>query len=152
MKTWIFLILALVLLLPSVFAQTINLAWDPHEEAATITGFHLLQTKTPGSYSVSSPVATFTPGTLTTGSIPKPGLGKYCWVLTAFFQDPTGPIDSAYSNEVCDVLKPKPPKLNSAVQTIAMAPIKGVVKAAKWLVAEDEQPGKKKGLRIEKVK
>lgn len=112
--------LAFITALSPAFAQTVTLAWDAHEEAAQITGFHLWQSKQAGGPYVQ--VATFTPGTLVTGSIPKPGLGRYCFVLTAY----ADVVESDNSNEVCTTLKPKPPRLVSAIQTALMAPVKVV--------------------------
>lgn len=103
---------------PVFCQQSIAFAWDPHEESSTITGFHLWQSKTPGG--PYEQVGTFIPGTLTSGEIPKPGLGRYCWVLTAYVPD----AESDNSNEVCTVLKPKPPKLISVIQRIASIPVK----------------------------
>ena len=126
--------LLLLALVPAAVAQ-VTFQWDPHEEAATITGFHLYQTKNPGSYGAIA-VQTFMPGTLTSGQTPKPGLGKWCFVLTAYVQDPGGPIDSGYSNEVCEVFKPKAPTNFVTKAIVAMG------NAIKNLFAG------KKGLRI----
>jgi hypothetical protein len=104
-------ILILLLLPCAAFAQTVTFAWDPHEEAAQLTGFHLWQSKTAGG--PYSQIATFTPGSITTGNIPKPGLGKYYFVLTAYAPD----VESDNSNEVNLVLKPKAPRLISVIQT-----------------------------------
>lgn len=91
-------------------AQTITFAWDAHPEAAVIEGFRLYQAKQSGNYA-QPPVGTFTGGALTTGTIPKPtSPGRYYWVLTAFMADPAGGVlESTYSNEVTDVVKPKAP-------------------------------------------
>lgn len=116
--------LAIVVTCISLFVDRacaqVTLAWDPHPEAivsptvpVAITGFHLWQTKSQGSYNFTgTPAAQFVPGTLTEGTIPKPGLGKYCWILTAFIDETAlgnGIIESESSNEVCTVLKPKKP-------------------------------------------
>lgn len=129
-RSLILVAVAFMFLCVPVMAQseTVTFAWDPHPEAAQLTGFHLFMTKNQGSYG-STPTATFLGGSLVTGSIAKPGVGKYCFVLTAYIDDVGTITESAYSNEVCAVLKPKPPKLNSAVQAIVTAmvmPFKGV--------------------------
>jgi len=103
------------------YSQAINFVWDLHPEAAQLSGFNLYQSKAVGGPYTSA--AMFTPGTATAGSIPKPGLGRYCFVLTATTPDA---IESDYSNEVCTVLKPKAPVLRSVMQAIAMAPVHAV--------------------------
>jgi len=135
--------LVLILMALPAMAQTINFAWDPHEEAAQITGFKLYQSKQSNSYTIT-PVATFTGGSLVTGSIPQPALGRYYYVLTAFKDDAGYILESSYSNEVTLVLKPKPPKLNSAIQVIASTISKPFTYLA-GLIRKD-----KRNLKIEK--
>lgn len=90
-------------------AQNVTFAWDPHNEAAQLTGFHLYQSKTAGGpYTLST---TFNGGASVTGSIAKPGLGRYYFVLTAFNAE----VESDYSNEVSLVVKPAKPNLKSVV-------------------------------------
>lgn len=134
-----------LLIATSVFAQTtqVTFAWDPDAEA--ITGFKLYQSKQSGNYT-STPVATFTPGTLVTGSIPKPtSFGRYYYVLTAYAVDttvtPNVTTESGYSNEVTLVVNPRPPKLNSAILAAIRAPIDLV----KWVMKGNHQ---EKGLRV----
>lgn len=135
----ILIALSLLLLIPlSVSAQNVTFEWDPHPEGTYLAGYKLYQSKTSGMY-LATVVATFQGGTLTTGSIPKPGLGKYYWVLTAYMADGS---ESDFSNEVSLVLKPKPPVLKSVVQTALMAPVKG----AAWLLAKIT--GKDKNLKV----
>jgi hypothetical protein len=141
MRYTIALLALLCLSVPAV-AQQVTFAWDAHPEAAQITGFKLYQAKSSGSYGATA-AATFTGGDLTTGTIPQPALGRYYFVLTAFVDDPSGILESPYSNEVTLVLKPKAPKLINAVQTAVMAPFR----AAKWLVAGGQE---KKNLKIVK--
>ena len=121
------------------FSQTITFAWDPHPEAATITGFYLYQSKNAGTYGVT-PVATFTPGTLTTGSIPKPtSFGRYYYVLTAYAVDtsvtPNLTLESDHSNEVSVNVKPKSPKIVSAALAVLSAPINAI----KWALGSRQQ-------------
>ena len=137
MKTLIPIILFLALT-GSATAQTVSFAWDPHPEAAALAGFKLYQSKTSMSYG-ATPVATFIGGTLATGTIAKPGLGKYFYVLTAYTVD----VESDFSNEVSLVVKPKAPKLNSA-QQVAQAIKDTTIKVAGLF------KGKEKGLRVVK--
>jgi len=119
-RRWAITLMFIVLSVPCM-AQTINFAWDPHTQAADLAGFKLYQGKTAGTYDQGL-VATFTGGSLTTGSIPVPKPGRYYWVLTAFTPDS---IESDFSNEVTMVVKPKPPKINSVTQIA-----RGISKAA----------------------
>lgn len=144
MKLALAILLVLVFALP-LAAQTVSFAWDPHPEATTITGFKLYQSKTSLTY-IQPAVATFTGGALTTGSIPTPtAFGRYYFVLTAFYNDtttnPPEVIESTNSNEVSLVVKPKQPKLVSAIQSAAMAPVKAMTYVAGLLKPD-------KGLRI----
>lgn len=141
MKITLLIIAILLLAVPAV-AQQVTFAWDPHPEAAQITGFKLYQSKQSTSYG-AIPAGTFTGGNLTTGSIPKPGLGRFYFVLTAYVTEGGTDIESGYSNEVSLVLKPKSPNLLSAT---LMAVITAPVKAVKWLWASGEH----KSLRIVK--
>ncbi len=144
-KHFVCLLLTLVCLATPALAQAaINFAWDPHPEATNLTGFKLYQTTISGNYSQPA-VATFTGGALTTGSIPNPTrFGRYYFILRAFFNDttttPVTVIESDNSNEVSSVLKPKPPRLASVVQSVVMAPVKGAVYIARVFVPQ-------KGLR-----
>jgi hypothetical protein len=132
-----FLTIGLLLFLtPTVMAQTVTFAWDAHEQAAELTGFKLYQAKSAGGPYTN--VGTFTPGALMTGTITRPGLGRYYYVLTAF----TPEVESDNSNEVTLVVKPKPPRLVSAIQTALLSPVKG----AQWLLAKIT--GKDKNLKI----
>lgn len=134
--------LIILLMLPALaIGQTVTFAWDYEViEEAKITGFHLWRTKTPGSY-IGASVQTYAPS-LRTGTDIVNAYGKNCYSLTAYYADPTETTESPYSNEVCTVLKPKPPRLISAVQTALMAPFNG----AKWLFAK--LIGKSKNLKI----
>lgn len=148
MKKFIMVLGFLLLTGGVAVAQNITFEWDPHEQAAELAGFKLYQTKQCGQYG-TAPVATFTGGYLVTGSIPLPtGTGKHCWVLTAYIVADGVDVESAYSNEVSSVVKPKPPKLNRATQ-VALASVKGVVKAA-GLVAGLFQKDDDLNLRIKK--
>lgn len=144
MKRLLFVIALMLFALPCLAQSTVTFAWDPHPETSQITGFKLYQTKTCGTYS-GTPIATFTPGTATTGSIAKPtSFGKYCHVLTAYADDSLvvmGFIESDHSNEVSLIVKPQKPNLKSAVLSAMTAPGRGVVKMAGMFKG-------KKGLRI----
>ncbi|HOJ85210.1 MAG TPA: hypothetical protein PKY23_10955 [Bacillota bacterium] len=86
--------------------------WDQHPQASELDGFKLYQSKTSMGYP-TAPVAIFTGGATTTGTIAAPqSPGRYFFVLTAF----TGDVESDYSNEVSFVVKPNPPKLKSIKQ------------------------------------
>lgn len=128
----IFLFITILSCAAPLFAQgTITLAWDP--DAESITGFKLYQSKTSGIYTAGTPVATFTPGTLTTGTIPKPtSFGKYFYVLTAYSLDttvtPNATMESGFSNEVSVLVTPKSPKLNTAILALLECPLKAI----KW--------------------
>ncbi len=146
------LLFAAALLLASAPAlaqqQTINFAWDPHPQAADLVGFELYQSRTtpvcPGnSAPTSAPVGTFSGGATTQGSIPLPSPGRYYWALVAATPGPDV-IKSDCSNEVTMVVKPKPPKLLSAVQAALAAPVKAATAVASLFLPQ------KKGLRIEK--
>lgn len=112
-------LLGLIVLLASIGAaqaqNSVNFAWDLSSDDSTLGvggGYHLYQSKLSGNY--TTPVATYPPGA-TTGSIQRPGPGRYYWVLTAFTSDA---IESSYSNEVTLVIKPNPPKLNTVQQAM----------------------------------
>lgn len=119
------LFIMLLISVPAV-AQDIRFAWDAYPESAALCaasgGFHLYASKQSNNY--TAPAATFACD-VTQGSIPKPGLGKYYFVLTAF----TPEIESDHSNEVNTTIKPNPPKLNT-VEQIASVIKGGVVKVA----------------------
>jgi len=119
------LVLGLVFLfsIPCFAQGTITFEWDPHPEASQLTGFKLYATKQCGTYG-TSPYVTWTGGSLTTGTASSPGLGNWCFVLTAYVPN----LESDYSNEVSLTIKPKPPKVNSVVQTA----LNGVKKIAEW--------------------
>lgn len=129
----------LVILVTPATAQQITFAWDAHEQASVITGFHLYQSKQSGNFT-GAPVGDFIGGTLTTGSIPKPtSPGRYYWVLTAYMPDPLGgTIESGYSNQVTDVVKPKEPTgfIRTVTQAIAYVPTK-VASAVKGLFSQN---------------
>lgn len=142
MRTLLIVALLLLFALP-VAAQSIDFAWDPHPEASQLTGFKLYQTKTAGTYDMAAPVATFLGGTLTTGNIAKPPIGKYCWILTAYKEQLPDILESGPSNEVCDKILPKSPGgLKKILTTALTAPVKAVEKVAELVKG-------KKQLRIE---
>lgn len=116
------LFIVVIVSIPAV-AQNVTFAWEPHSEAAQLTGFHLYQSKTAGGPYTAA--ATFAGGATVTGSIAKPGLGRYYFVLTAY----TPEVESDYSNEVSLVVKPKKPSLKSAVLS-AMAKVGNTLWAA----------------------
>lgn len=144
---FLFCFLVLLASTPAI-AQTITFAWDTHPEAAVIEGFKLYQAKQSGNYT-TTPVATFTGGSLTTGTIAKPtSPGRYYWVITAFMPDPVGGVlESTYSNEVTDVVKPKAPTgFARVLGAIASAPRDAIVaigKAVKGIFVNE------RGLRIQ---
>ena len=107
-------------------AQQITFVWDlsPDDSLLGAGGYRLYQSKTSGVYS-APPVATVAAG-VSTVSITVSALGRHFWVATAFAEDGT---ESDYSNEVSTVIKPKPPKLNTA-QQVASAVKDAVVKVA----------------------
>jgi hypothetical protein len=127
MRIGLVLILAMAVLCVPAFAQnTLTFAWDPHPQAIYLTGFNLYQTKTSGTYA-GAPIATFTGGSTTTGTIQKPSSpGKWYWVLTAFMPD----AESDYSNQVDTVIKPEKPNLRSVTLTALKAPVEGIIKLA----------------------
>lgn len=148
-KFLLFSIMLLVALPLMAQTGTVTFAWDSHPESAAIDGFKLYQTKQSMNYT-TTPVATYTPGALTTGTIPKPtSFGRYYFVLTAFKTDtsvsPSVLIESDYSNEVSLVVKPKAPVLKTAILTALMAPVKCIEKMAGLF------GGGKKQLKIVKV-
>jgi hypothetical protein len=139
MKKILATIALLVLSVPAM-AQQVTFAWDPHDQADQITGFKLYSAKQSGGYGATA-AGTFNPGTATTGTIPQPALGRWYFVLRAYVDNGAdGIVESENSNEVSLTLKPKPPKLLSAIQTAAMLPVRGV----KWLLAMNQ----KKNLRV----
>jgi hypothetical protein len=116
----IIIVFLFLLLSTAAYAETVTFAWDAYSESASITGFHLFQSKQSGIYGATQ-VATFSP-TATTGSIAKPTqYGRFYWVLTAFYLDasvtPNLTTESDYSNEVNMVIKPKAPTLKSVTLT-----------------------------------
>jgi hypothetical protein len=118
------ILVSLLLFTAPVVAQDINFAWDlsPDDTLPGANGgYRLYSSKQSGSYA-GAPVLAVRPGT-TSGSIARPGLGRYYFVATAF--DGEG-NESGYSNEVTTVIKPKPPMLKSAAQTVLASPAKGV--------------------------
>ena len=131
------LLCLLFVLVAPAYAQSIQFQWEAHPEAAQLLGFKLYQTKTAGTYT-TTPVATFAGGTTTTGTLPKPGLGNYCWVLTAYVTD----VESDRSNEACTVLKPQPPRLTRAVLALINLPGRGLSAIAQVFIV------KRPGLRI----
>lgn len=126
----ILVILTIILSCMIGYAQTptITFAWDVHPEAASVTGYKLYQGKVAGAENMVTPVATYVGGSLTTGTLPKPGLGNYCWVLTAYVTDtlvPPNTYESDKSNEVCLVIRPSAPRMKSATQALMLIPIEG---------------------------
>jgi len=120
--------------------QDITFQWEyDAEEAPKITGFHAWQTKNPGRY--DDPFVGTFENTALTGVLPSPGYGKWCWVWTAFVAETAGDVESIQSNEVCQTLKPKPPKLISVAQSVLTAPIKAATMVASLFLP-------KKNLRI----
>lgn len=145
MKRFILFCLLALVASPAM-AQTITFAWDAHEQAAVITGFKLYQSKQSGNYTAPA-VATFTGGTLTTGTIPKPtSPGRYYWTLRAYMPDTATPgvdIESTDSNEVTDVVKPKAPTGFSRVLGAVASVPATVGRAVKSVFV------KERGLRIQ---
>ena len=119
MKQILILASLLVFTVP-VLAQDINFAWDLSPDDTLLGangGYRLYSSKQSGSYS-GAPALIVRPGT-TTGSIARPGLGRYYFVATAFDSEGN---ESDYSNEVTTIIKPKPPTLISVVQIALAAP------------------------------
>lgn len=116
----------LLLAAPAMAQQQLTFAWDlsPDDSLLGAGGYRLYQSKTRGVYS-APPVATVAAG-VSTVTITATALGRHYWVATSFAEDGT---ESAYSNEVSTVIKPKPPKLNT-VQQVASAVRDAVVKVA----------------------
>jgi hypothetical protein len=137
----ILILVSLLLFTAPVLAQDINFAWDLSPDDSLLGangGYRLYLSKQSGSYT-GAPVLTVRPGT-TSGSIARPGLGRYYFVATAFDSEGN---ESAYSNEVTTAIKPKPPMMKSIVQTALAAPGKAVARLASL-------SGDKKQLRMMK--
>lgn len=83
---------------------TVSLAWDPHPQAADLEGFKLYCGKANRAY--GGVCATYLGGSLTTGTVVIEKPGNTCMALTAYIADGT---ESDFSNEVCQVIKPKAP-------------------------------------------
>ena len=118
------ILMSLLIFKAPVMAQDINFAWDLSPDDTLLGangGYRLYSSKQSGSYA-GAPVLTVPQGT-TTGSIGRPGLGRFYFVATAFDSEGN---ESAYSNEVTSVIKPKPPMMKSVVQTALTAPAKTV--------------------------
>jgi hypothetical protein len=127
MKRSLILMLLLLYEVPAM-AQDLEFAWDLSPDDALLGasgGYHLYSSKQSGSY-MGAPVLTVPPGT-TTGSIPRPGLGRYHFVATAFDSEGN---ESAYSNEVTTVIKPKPPTLITVTQAVLAAPARAISRVA----------------------
>ena len=133
MKSFVLVLLFMLIVVPCMAQSQVNFAWDPHSQAADITGFKLYLSKQSGVYPIN-PAATFVGGTLTTGSIPAPASpGKYFFTLTAYMPE----AESDRSNEIFLVIKPKPPKLNTA-QQVASAIKNGIIKFAGLFKADKQ--------------
>jgi hypothetical protein len=137
----ILILASLLVFTAPVLAQDINFAWDLSPDDTLLGangGYRLYSSKQSGSYA-GAPVLAVRPGT-TSGSIARPGLGRFYFVATAFDSEGN---ESAYSNEVTTVIKPKPPMMKSAAQTALTAPAKAFSRFASLF-------GDKKQLRMMK--
>ena len=125
MKRLLFVIALMFIAIPVMAQNNLQFQWDAHPQAAQLTGFKLYSTNTPGTYG-STPIATFTGGNLTSGTIPKPTtIGTTYYSLTAFA--PGG--ESTRSNEVSYNVSIAPPTgLRNPV-------LVAIIKAAKSLWA-----------------
>lgn len=109
----------------------LSVAWEPHPQAAQLAEFRFYHTLTSGVYA-GAPVATFTPGTATTGSIPAPTvLGRHYYTLTAVWIQGGVTLESDRSNEVNYDVRPEKPTLRSIVQQA----MEGMKKAGQDLIA-----------------
>jgi len=126
----ILIALALLLCAVPVMAQSVKFEWDLSLDDASLGtggGYRLYQSKTSMTYG-TTPVGTVAPG-INTITIPKPGLGRYYWVCTAFMADGT---ESDYSNEVTTVLKPEKPKnLRHTILSAMAKPFKSIYEMAR---------------------
>lgn len=132
------LCVALLLLAAPCMAQSITFAWDLSADDASLGaggGYRVYMGKQSRTY--TGVICSAPPGVNTcTGTASQ--LGNLYFGATAFTSDK---VESDYSNEVSQVVKPRPPTLKSAVQTALTAPIRGITKLAGLLK-------KDKGLRI----
>ena len=128
-----FFFLGIMLLFTTpLMAQSVSLAWDlsiSDSFLGAAGGYRIYQSKTSGTY--TTPIATVAPG-ISTVTFATGQLGRLYWVGRAF---ESGGIESDNSNEVTDVIKPKPPKLNTVQQIakVLTAPAEGIVKLANML-------------------
>ena len=122
------LVVALMLLAVPAMAQ-ITFMWDLSTDDAILGatgGYKLYQSKVSGTYGATV-VATVLRG-INTVTIPKPGLGRFYWVVTAF---ESGGNESDYSNEVTAVIKPaKPTNFRTTVISALVYPFKAIGKMA----------------------
>lgn len=108
-------------------APSVTLAWDlsTSEPLGTGGGYKCYTSKNSMVYG-STPSGSVLPGINTVTLTPLP-YGRNYFVCTAFVADGT---ESDYSNEVSTVIKPKPPTIKSAIQTVLLMPVKTIVKFA----------------------
>jgi len=107
----------IVFVLASVYAiaQTKTATWEPHPEAAGLTGFELWESTTSGTFP-SIPKQTILGGNSIQTTIDKPGIGRWYYVLTAHVMEDDGTvIRSDPSNEAYADWKPVPPTFTSPV-------------------------------------
>jgi len=139
-----------ILLAFPLFAQApVVFGWDAHPEAAQLSGFRLYQGTASGVYG-ATPVATFTPGTAVTGSIAKPPIGRYFYVLTAVSLPTSGSLESDRSNEVAYTVRPQAPTLQQILGQIALGyeTIGAGMRELAAYVAEQPAQGAVMGLRV----
>ena len=103
MKRCLLPVILLLAFAASAMAQ-VTFQWDAYVPATDIDGFKLYQGTATGVYGASA-VATITPGTATTFTLPRPSPGIYFWVLRAY----KGTLESGNSNEVTATVKPQTP-------------------------------------------
>lgn len=139
MKAPVTLFLILLFVLPVTAQTTITFAWDLSVDDSLLGeggGYRLYASKQSGIY--STPSGSVAPG-VSTITISAPGLGRYYFVARAFTSDG---MESDNSNEVSQVIKPKPPTIKSATVAVLTAPVKAATKLAGLF------KGPQKGLRI----
>lgn len=110
----------MLLLSVTAMAQSVTFEWDLSLDDGILGasgGYRLYQGTVPGIHG-TIPVATVAAG-VSTATIPRPGLGVYYYVVTAFSSN----AESDKSNEVSIAIRPRAPHLKSAVQ-VAIGPIK----------------------------
>ena len=140
---------ALMLVFVAPGLAQVNFARDSHPEAAQLSGFRLYQGTVSGTYA-PTPVATFNPGTAVTGSIPKPAIGRYFYVLTAVSLPATGSLESDRSNEVTYLVRPQAPTLQQIIGQLALGyeTIGAGLRELAAYVAEQPAQGATMGLRV----